>query len=200
MKIQPDTPARNFLSIGHSNIPAEHFLALLHGAGVDVVADVRSVPQSRFCPWFSQRPLAAMLVAAGINYSAMGESLGGRPRHDRLYRHGVADYEAMAIESDYVAGLDRLLDIAARARVCLMCAEREPLDCHRCLLVARSLAERGIETYGLDLTRPHTAIPVARIIAPGLQAEPSSIVTSRLSAMIAQTGGGEAQTGGIPLI
>jgi uncharacterized protein (DUF488 family) len=144
MKIQPDTLARDFLSIGHSNIPAEHFLALLHSAGVDVVADVRSVPQSRFCPWFSQRPLAAMLIAAGIGYSPMGEALGGRPRHDRLYRDGVADYEAMAIESYYVAGLDRLLDIAARARVCLMCAEREPLDCHRCLLVARSLAERGI--------------------------------------------------------
>jgi len=95
MKIQPDTLARDFLSIGHSNIPAEHFLALLHSAGVDVVADVRSVPQSRFCPWFSQRPLAAMLIAAGIGYSPMGEALGGRPRHDRLYRDGVADYEAM---------------------------------------------------------------------------------------------------------
>jgi ribosomal protein S12 methylthiotransferase accessory factor len=67
-------------------------------------------------------------------------------------------------------------------------------------LIVRRLAKGGIETYGLDLTRPHFAIPVARIMAPGLQAEPSSIVTSRLSAMIAQTGGGEALTGGIPLI
>jgi ribosomal protein S12 methylthiotransferase accessory factor len=67
-------------------------------------------------------------------------------------------------------------------------------------LVVRRLAERGIETYALDLTRPHFAIPVARIMAPGLQAEPSAIVTSRLSGMIAQTGGGAAHTGGIPLI
>jgi ribosomal protein S12 methylthiotransferase accessory factor len=67
-------------------------------------------------------------------------------------------------------------------------------------LIVRRLAERGIETYGLDLTRAHFAIPVARIMAPGLQAEPSSIVTSRLSAMIAQTGGGETLNGGIPLI
>jgi len=67
-------------------------------------------------------------------------------------------------------------------------------------LIVRRLAECGIESYGLDLTRPHFAVPVARIIAPGLQAEPSGIVTSRLSCMIAQTGGGAAHTGGIPLI
>ena len=67
-------------------------------------------------------------------------------------------------------------------------------------LIVRRLGELGIEAYGLDLTRPHFAVPVARIIAPALLAEPSGIVTSRLSAMIAQSGGGEVHTGGIPLI
>jgi len=137
-------PPHDLLSIGHSNIPAERFRALLQSAGVSAVADVRSMPHSRFCPWFSQKPLAAALSAAGIGYIAMGEALGGRPRRDTLYRDGAADYDAMAIEPEYVTGLDRLLEVAARSRVCLMCAEREPLDCHRCLLVARSLAERGV--------------------------------------------------------
>ena len=131
-------------SIGHSNIPVERFVALLQSAGVNAVADVRSIPHSRFCPWFSQKPLAATLSAAGISYSAMGAALGGRPRGDNLYRDGVVDYEAMAIEPEYVAGLDRLLEVATRSRICLLCAEREPLDCHRCLLVARSLAQRGV--------------------------------------------------------
>lgn len=67
-------------------------------------------------------------------------------------------------------------------------------------LIVRRLAELGIEAYGLDLTRPHFAVPVARIVAPGLQAEPSGFATSRLSGMIGQTGGGAAHTGGIPLI
>jgi ribosomal protein S12 methylthiotransferase accessory factor len=67
-------------------------------------------------------------------------------------------------------------------------------------LIVRRLGELEIETYGLDLTRPNFGVPVARIIAPGLQAEPSGIITSRLSAMIAETGGGETFTGGIPLI
>ncbi|MEZ5821347.1 MAG: YcaO-like family protein [Xanthobacteraceae bacterium] len=67
-------------------------------------------------------------------------------------------------------------------------------------LIVRRLAELGIEAYGLDLTRPHFAVPVARIVAPGLQAEPSGFATSRLSGMIGQTGGGAAHSGGIPLI
>jgi ribosomal protein S12 methylthiotransferase accessory factor len=66
--------------------------------------------------------------------------------------------------------------------------------------LVRRLAELGIETYGLDLTRATFAVPVARIIAPALQTEPSTIITSRLSAMISQTGGGEILTGVIPLI
>jgi ribosomal protein S12 methylthiotransferase accessory factor len=66
--------------------------------------------------------------------------------------------------------------------------------------LARRLGELGIETYGLDLTRAGFDVPVARIIAPALQAEPSGIVTSRLSGMIAQSGGGNTFTGGISLI
>jgi uncharacterized protein (DUF488 family) len=137
-------PSFDLFSIGHSNISAERFLAMLQNAGVNAVADVRTVPYSRQFSWFSQKALAASLSAAGISYAAMGDALGGRPRDDSSYRDGVADYEAMAAQPDYQAGLGCLLDAAARSRVCVMCAEREPLDCHRCLLVARSLAERGL--------------------------------------------------------
>jgi ribosomal protein S12 methylthiotransferase accessory factor len=67
------------------------------------------------------------------------------------------------------------------------------------LLVDR-LGQFGIEPFGLDLTRPRFAIPVARVIAPGLQLEPSEIVTPRLANMIARTGGGATYTGGIALM
>jgi ribosomal protein S12 methylthiotransferase accessory factor len=67
-------------------------------------------------------------------------------------------------------------------------------------LIVDRLEQFGIETYGLNLTRPGFAVPVARVIAPGLQLEPSSIVTPRLANMIAQTGGGAAYTGGVALI
>jgi len=131
-------------TIGHSNVPIDRFVALLRQAGVTAVADVRSVPASRRFPWFSKNNLAKRLAGDGIDYTPMGDVLGGRPRDERLYCDGIADYEAMAREPYYLDGLARLTEEAARSCICLMCAEREPLECHRCLLVARSLAERGL--------------------------------------------------------
>src|SRR5580693_8311971 len=150
----------DLFSIGHSNIPAERFIGLLRHAGVNAIADVRSTPFSRRFPWFSGKNLATTLAQHDMAYLACGEALGGRPRDAALYRDGVADYEAMARQPDFQKGLDRLLVDAARSRVCLLCAEREPLDCHRCLLVARSLSERGL-TIGHILhdgtVEPHAA-------------------------------------------
>ena len=136
--------AFDFFTIGHSNIPIERFVALLQQAGVSALADVRSVPLSRRSPWFSKNNLAKNLAREGIDYAAMGDVFGGRPRDERLYRDGVADYEAMAKEPQYRDALTRLMTAMGCPRVCLMCAEREPLDCHRCLLVARSLGEHGL--------------------------------------------------------
>ena len=137
----------DFLSIGHSNIPADRFVALLRAAGAGAIADVRTTPFSRFCPWFSGRALAPLLQQNGMRYLPYGAALGGRPSRAELYCDGIADYEAMARQDDFNAGLDRLAADAAnsgpRGRICLMCAEREPLDCHRCLLVARALKARG---------------------------------------------------------
>ena len=67
-------------------------------------------------------------------------------------------------------------------------------------LIVERLQQLGIETFCLDLMRPRFAVPVVRVIAPGLQLEPSEIVTARLQNMIARTGGGASYTGGVALI
>jgi uncharacterized protein (DUF488 family) len=136
--------ACDLLTIGHSNLPADRFITLLRDSKVSVVIDVRSVPFSRWCPWFSSKALAARLATEGISYHALGDELGGRPRDPKLYCDGLADYAAMARRPEFCAGLDRVIDETRRHRVCLLCSEREPLDCHRCLLVGRALAERGV--------------------------------------------------------
>jgi uncharacterized protein (DUF488 family) len=136
--------AFELFSIGHSNNPIDRFVMLLIEAGVNAVADVRSAPYSRVFPWFSRNNLQAHLKAADIAYLAYGETLGGRPGDASLYCDGVADYEAIARTAVFQSGLGRLQTDMAKHRVCLMCAEREPLDCHRCLLVARALAARGV--------------------------------------------------------
>jgi len=132
------------LTIGHSNHPIERFTSLLQGAGVTTIVDVRSTPASRRYPWFSAKRLRDHLEQIGVAYLPMGDALGGRPRDASLFRDGVADYEAMAETDAFRVGIDEVVAMATRTRACLMCAEREPLDCHRCLLVAPALATRGL--------------------------------------------------------
>jgi ribosomal protein S12 methylthiotransferase accessory factor len=67
-------------------------------------------------------------------------------------------------------------------------------------LIVQRLQKLGIEIFCIDLTRQSFAVPVVRVIAPGLQLEPSEIVTARLRDAIARTGGGAIYTGGVALI
>lgn len=131
------------LTIGHSRHPIEQFIALIEAAQVTAVADLRSAPVSRFAPHFNKNALARSLAARGIDYVFLGKELGGRPARPDLYTRGVADYEKMAAAPEFGAGLARLGELAERHRVAAMCAEADPLDCHRCLLVGRALFEAG---------------------------------------------------------
>ncbi len=134
----------DLFTIGHSNHSFDRFVALLRDAGVTAIADVRSTPFSRRYPWFSQRPLSETLMRNDFSYVWLGDSLGGRPSDPALLRDGVADYEAIAATPAFQEGLARVMEGRKRYCICLLCAEREPLDCHRCLLVTRALAERGL--------------------------------------------------------
>src|SRR5262245_49437293 len=130
-------------TIGHSNHPREHFMALLRMNEISAVADVRSKPFSRRHPHFSQPALKKALEEVGIAYMFLGESLGGQPPDSALYRNNAPDYGLMGTTAGFQSGLDRVLDEAAHRRLALMCAEKEPLECHRFLLVSRHLALRG---------------------------------------------------------
>jgi len=159
-------------------------VALLKDAGVTAVADVRSVPFSRWCPWFSGKALAQRLAGEAVAYVALGDALGGRPRDPRLYRDGVADYEAMAAREEFAAGLQRVVDEMAHHRVCLLCAEREPLDCHRCLLVGRALAARGLTLGHIrpdGTIEPHAATEQRLLALAGGEADLFRDRTERLA-------------------
>ena len=130
-------------TIGHSNHPIARFVALLRQAGVRLLADVRSMPYSRRVPQFNRERLRETLEAAGIDYRHFGEALGGKPQG------GTRDYRAMAKAPAFIAALDAVIDEGARQPLALMCAEREPLDCHRTVLVSRHLAMRDVEIVHL---------------------------------------------------
>lgn len=130
-------------TIGHSTHSAEGFLALLRQHRVEAVADVRSSPFSRFNPQFNRKTLEQCLKANGIRYVFLGKELGARSDDRSCYEHGRVQYARLAQRAQFQSGIDRVLHGAAKYRVALMCAEKEPLECHRTLLVAKALTARG---------------------------------------------------------
>lgn len=145
---------RPIRTIGHSNHPIGRFVGLLQSAGVERLVDVRSTPWSRRHPQFGSEALAESLRGAGIAYVHEGAALGGKPE-------AGGSYDALAARPTFAAALDRVIAGAAGASLCLMCAEKEPLDCHRTVLVSRRLAERGVTVEHLladGTVRPHREI------------------------------------------
>ena len=132
------------LTIGHSNHPFPDFLALVKASGVDVIVDVRSSPFSRTNPQYNRRSLARMLRANGIRYLFLGNELGARPSDPSCFVNGRVSYSLLARTDAYERGIARVRKGATVCRLALMCAEKEPLNCHRTILVARSLEEGGI--------------------------------------------------------
>jgi len=138
------TTGRSIFTIGHSNHTADAFLALLHQHKVEVVADVRSSPYSKYTPHFNREQLQSFLKANDIGYVFLGNELGGRTDDPScLSKDGRVTYAKLAETDSFKRGLERLLEGTAKYRVALMCAEMEPLECHRTLLVAKALAEHG---------------------------------------------------------
>ena len=137
--------ARVVFTIGHSNHSVEVFLDLLSGHRIDALADVRSAPYSRFNPQFNRESVAAALRRRGIEYLYFGRELGGRPEDPSCYEGDHVHYGKVAQTERFREGLARVVDAAAQRRVTLMCAEREPLDCHRSLLVATALDAHDVD-------------------------------------------------------
>lgn len=135
--------SRRLFTVGHSNHPIERFLGLLEQNGVTTIADVRSAPYSRFAPHFNKEALQATLRSVGLKYVFLGRELGARSSDPSCYEDGRVRYDRLACTDSFRAGLDRLARGSEIETVAILCTEKDPLDCHRTLLVGRSLTDRG---------------------------------------------------------
>lgn len=130
---------KQLYTVGHSNQSIEGFVALLQGHSVEVVADVRSRPYSARFPHFSNDRLQASLKAAGIRYVFLGRELGARRDEAECYVNGRASYERISKLPAFADGINRLLIGVEKYCLTLMCAEHDPLTCHRTILVCHEL-------------------------------------------------------------
>jgi len=133
-------------TLGHSVMQSSAFLQILLRLGIDIVIDVRSKPQSFRFPHFDQLELEKALDTAGIQYLFLGEELGGRPQDPKAYRSdGIVDYRTWRKSRPFQYGIERVLRELAERDLVLICAEEDPLNCHRFLMVCPELIMLGIE-------------------------------------------------------
>jgi uncharacterized protein (DUF488 family) len=132
-------------TIGHSNLEIGAFLDLLKLHRVEAVADVRSSPYSEHNPQFNRETLRRSLRDSGIAYVFLGDELGARRSEPECYVNGRADYARIAKTPAFRRGIGRIAEGSVRMRVALMCAEKDPLDCHRCVLISPILRQQGLQ-------------------------------------------------------
>lgn len=133
----------NVFTVGHSTHDVQYFISLLRRHGVGAVADVRSTPFSRFVAHFNRDALSANLADSGIDYVFLGEELGARSNDRSVYHGGRVQFTLLGQTELFKGGVRRLLRGASGGSVAVMCTEKDPLDCHRTLLVGRALITHG---------------------------------------------------------
>lgn len=156
-------------TIGHSNRTLDEFFTLLHESDIRQLIDVRSLPQSRRYPSFNRNTLSLACEDEQIAYAWLGHELGGLRSEKPYSRHcaltssfrGYADHMG---SKSFLEGIDKLTALARAQPVAIMCAEREPSQCHRSM-IADYLSLRGWQVIHLLAPQQrsiHTLNPLAR--------------------------------------
>ncbi len=144
------------LTVGHSNHTIEEFISLLQQHQITAVGDVRSHTYSRSLPHFNRENLKQALDKQGIKYVFLGRELGARPENPDCYVDGQAVYEKIAATASFHQGIQKVLAGVKKHRIALMCAEKDPMTCHRAILICHHI---------LDI--PNVNLTVNHILANG---------------------------------
>lgn len=142
----------NYLySIGYSCFSIEDFLNVLQANQISLLVDVRSQPYSQHFPDYNKENLERALKRIGIHYRNYAEGFGARQEDLRYYTHeGYLDFELFSQSPEFLAAFNRLVDTMAQGyRFALMCAEKDPVHCHRAILVARAFHNAGYQVIHL---------------------------------------------------
>ncbi len=167
-------------TIGHSNHSTEQFIGLLKRHGITAVADVRSHPVSRHNPQFNRESLEKDLKQTGIAYVFLGKELGARSENKNCYVDGKVQYELLSREPLFKEGIERILKGIEKYRIALLCAEKDPLNCHRTFLVGNSLRRLGVEiTHILANGELETQLEAEKRLLKQLKMHEENLIESR---------------------
>jgi uncharacterized protein (DUF488 family) len=161
--------ATTLFTIGHSNRTLNEFFSILHEQGIRQLIDVRSLPQSRRYPSYNRNTLSLACEDEQIAYAWLGHELGGLRSEKSDSRHcaltsGFRGYADHMSSRPFLNGIEKLTALARAQPVAIMCAEREPSQCHRSM-IADYLSLRGWRIIHLLAPQQqinHTINPLAR--------------------------------------
>lgn len=131
-------------TIGHSTMDLEAFISNLKKFAVSLVLDVRTTPFSKYQPQFNKDLLSRVLSDRGIKYSFAGDALGGRSSRESDYVNNQVVYSRMKLNEKFTTALEEIERMSQEMTISLVCSEKDPIDCHRALLVSQSLVERNL--------------------------------------------------------
>ena len=135
---------RHLFTVGHSNLSIEDFISLLKKHKVNAIADVRSHPYSSYLPHFNRDLLKFELLKAKFKYVFLGNELGARPKDLSCYINDQAVYKKIADSNTFKSGIERILIGLKKYRIALMCSEKDPISCHRTILICKYLRQLDI--------------------------------------------------------
>jgi len=130
---------KTIFTIGHSNHEIADFINLLLANKIELVIDVRSAPYSKIYPHFNRNSLEVSLTKNSIEYLFLGDSVGGRSNNIKDYSKGRVMYKKIAEKEEYISSIHLIISLSSEHKTVLMCSEKEPLECHRTLLISRSI-------------------------------------------------------------
>jgi len=133
-------------TIGHSNIQKDTFLDILYHYHINCIIDLRSAPYSRHNPQFNRETLKTDLEINEIEYIYMGDRLGARYEDKNLLlNNGKVNFDKIKDLPSFIAGIENLINkIKTGQKISLMCAEKDPFNCHRFMLISRALAKKNV--------------------------------------------------------
>ena len=136
----------SLFTIGHSNHEPDIFLRLLRSSMIEVVIDIRSNPNSSWVSHANKQNLKRLLQSINVRYLFMGDVLGGHPSDSECFipQTGKVDYQLMQRKESFQQGITRVINGCNKYTICLMCAEENPIHCHRSLLVGSALTKKGV--------------------------------------------------------
>ena len=132
-------------TIGYSPHTLDSFVNIIKKYSITAIADVRSTPYSQFKSEFNKDNLKNVLKPHGIAYVFLGDLCGARIEDPSCYINGKVNYSLLTEKPKFKEGLERIKKGMTNYVIALMCAEKDPITCHRTILICRNLMNDDIE-------------------------------------------------------